>query len=206
MSTAPLPPQPPANMLAPPLPPTSSSVSSPVSVATSPSMLASTSRTSSFSSLHLVAGANGSARHHHASHKMSRTMSGFDLASLPEAEQMQHLLGTLRKSMRRSAEIRRKLEAEGVAFGSLSPLDEDAIAKHGERVRKLQIELDRSDAFVRRYTVAITHLSEISCESMELPPLSPTASFLSASVTPILEDSPLPSPTAESHGGAMFEL
>lgn len=45
-------------------------------------------------------------------------MSGFDISSLPDAEQMTHLVSTLRKSIRRCSEIRREIQKLNIEYGN----------------------------------------------------------------------------------------
>ncbi|KAK9368889.1 hypothetical protein V1509DRAFT_609283 [Lipomyces kononenkoae] len=117
--------------------------------------------------------------HHHSSHKLTRTMSGFDLSALPDAEQMKYLVATLRKSMRRSSEIRRSIVKENVEFQNLAESirnDPTEIHKFEERKKKLEIDLHRTDAFVRRYMTALAQLSDVSCENIDVNFSSPATS------------------------------
>ncbi|KAK9339510.1 hypothetical protein V1521DRAFT_427478 [Lipomyces starkeyi] len=102
--------------------------------------------------------------HHHSAHKLTRTMSGFDLSTLPDAEQMKYLVATLRKSMRRSSEIRRSIVKENTEFEKLDDSvrnDPTEIRKYEERKKKLEIDLNRTEAFVRRYMTSLAQLSGI---------------------------------------------
>ncbi|KAK9321024.1 hypothetical protein V1517DRAFT_309295 [Lipomyces orientalis] len=140
--------------------------------------------------------------HHHPAHKLSRTMSGFDLSTLPDAEQMKYLVATLRKSMRRSSEIRRSIIKESTEFENLDKSvrsDPTEIRNHEERKLKLEIDLNRTEAFVRRYMTALSQLSDVSCENIDI-------NLTSAGSTPTSELPPADSPTTYVAGRSMFQL
>ncbi|KAK9328960.1 hypothetical protein V1520DRAFT_356416 [Lipomyces starkeyi] len=142
--------------------------------------------------------------HHHSAHKLTRTMSGFDLSTLPDAEQMKYLVATLRKSMRRSSEIRRSIVKENTEFEKLDDSvrnDPTEIRKYEERKKKLEIDLNRTEAFVRRYMTSLAQLSDVSCENIDINLGSPATS-------PSSELPPAGSSAAysASAGQALFQL
>ncbi|KAK7204171.1 hypothetical protein BZA70DRAFT_281652 [Myxozyma melibiosi] len=136
--------------------------------------------TSASSTTSLV-GLPGARRHHHGAHglptsssstlslyALPRTMSGFDINSLPESEQMSHLVSTLRKSLRRSSEIRREIQKLRFEYGKAEEPTQEVTAHYEESKRKLEIDLHRTEAFVKRYTAAISHLSGMCSQAPSL--------------------------------------
>ncbi|KAK9461629.1 uncharacterized protein V1516DRAFT_672528 [Lipomyces oligophaga] len=126
---------------------------------------------------------------------LTRTASGIDITSLPEAEQMSHMVKTLKTMLRRCANIRRKMEEEDKEFAGSDHSDE-AIAQHDQQSKKLATDLRRAEAFAKHYKATISQLSELSWDSVEIPgsvatsplsALSPTDSPTEVSMNPIFE-------------------
>ncbi|KAK9457134.1 hypothetical protein V1511DRAFT_485746 [Dipodascopsis uninucleata] len=130
-------------------------------------------------------------RLHHGS-RLHRSGSNHELSTIPDTDQLHHMLDTLKQSLRRGSEIRRKIEREQRLFSSLDEnerSDPNVYSRHSEVIKKLEIDLKRMEAFVRRYTDALAHISDGQQDCLQIKFMSaPVSPYASAPASPTLQN------------------